>query len=302
MIQISNLVYKEDDEVRCFISENFNFVYSKIDNTSCSWGKTKDETPEYNPISPETLYFKIDKNFMFNRDLILKLISMEYKNDECISCISSIAIEGNPNDIFNNEDIKKLIGYISSFNILCFIKIKFEKELSLKDVFKIKYLNCKNLILDIQNNFNANELRNSIKILTENEILVNCEFNLNSKNIDNFINLISHNYQLDVLTTINFTKPTIKKEQLKSLSDIIKEKQFVNIIVNKENNSRKKYEIKNKIKDNGLFSCVVDFTKNVIYCEDYLDNFVNISEVKRISDYWNSNQFNDVRRQLIKGF
>ena len=79
MIKIENLVYKEDAEAKCFASENFNFIYSKIDNTSCSWGKTKDETPEYNPISPETITIKVDSNFLFNRDLILKLISLDYK-------------------------------------------------------------------------------------------------------------------------------------------------------------------------------------------------------------------------------
>jgi hypothetical protein len=164
MIKIENLVYKEDDDVKCFVSENFNFIYSKIDNTSCSWGKTKDETPEYNPISPETITIKIDSNFLFNRDLILKLISMEYKKGECISCITSINIEGSQKDIFNNDEIKKLIEYIESFKIVCFLKIKFENEFTLKDVFKIKYLGCKNIILNVSNEININAIKNTINI------------------------------------------------------------------------------------------------------------------------------------------
>lgn len=302
MIQITNLIYKEDDEARCFISENFNFIYSKIDNTSCSWGKSKDETPNYNPISPETIIMKIDDNFLFYRDEILKLISMEYKNSECVSCVTSIILEGDVKNIFNNDEVKKLICYINSFNIVCFIKINFISEFTLKDIFKIKYLNCKNIILNISNEIKINELLNSINILTENEIIVNCEVSLNSKNIDSFINLISNNYNLDILTTINFIKPNIKKDKLNELSNIIQEKQLVNIIVNKEINSRKKYEIKNKIDEDGLFSCIIDFTKNIIYCEKFKENFVNFNDVKKLSDYWNSKQFNDVRRQLIKGF
>lgn len=301
MIQISNLVYKEDDEVRCFISENFNFVYSKIDNTSCSWGKTKDETPEYNPISPETITIKVDSNFLFNRDLILKLISLDYKKGEFISCITSVIIEGKQNDVFNNDEIKKLINYVDTFKIVCFLKIDFENEFTLKDVFKIKYLGCKNVILNISN-INERSIKNTINVLCENSILVNCNFNINSKNADNLINLFLDNYQLDVLSTINFVKPIIKKDLLNKLTNVVKEKQLVNIIVNKEVKSRKKYEIKNKINESSLFSCVVDFIHNKIYCENFNENFVNIVDVKTLCDYWNSDSFNEVRRQLIKGF
>lgn len=301
MIKIENLVYKEDAEVKCFASENFNFIYSKIDNTSCSWGKTKDETPEYNPISPETITIKVDSNFLFNRDLILKLISLDYKKGECISCITSVIIEGKQNDVFNNDEIKKLINYVDTFKIVCFLKIDLENEFTLKDVFKIKYLGCKNVILNISN-INERSIKNSINILCENSILVNCNFNINSKNVDNLINLFLDNYQLDVLSTINFVKPMIKKDVLNKLTNVVKEKQLVNIIVNKEVKSRKKYEIKNKINESGLFSCVVDFINNKIYCENFNENFVNIVDVKTIYDYWNSDSFNEVRQQLIKGF
>ena len=94
----------------------------------------------------------------------------------------------------------------------------------------------------------------------------------------------------------------IKKDVLNKLTNVVKEKQLVNIIVNKEVKSRKKYEIKNKINESGLFSCVVDFINNKIYCENFNENFVNIVDVKTIYDYWNSDSFNEVRQQLIKGF
>lgn len=302
MIKIENLIFKEDDEIKCFISKNFNFIYSKKDNTTCVWGETKDETPLYNPISPETITFKLNDKFEFNIDCILKLISIHPKKDECISCISNVIFD-NVN-LCINDDIKRLIKYVEKFNILCFLKIDFKTELTLKDVYKLKYLGISNVLINIFDNFNYNELINSINILSENNILVNCNFNLTSNNIEDVIKLFnSEKYNSLILSSLCFKKGKIKKTLLNDLIFIIKSKMFLNVFIKVPINSKTKYEIKTIKNDDGLFSCIIDFIENKIYCgNEFVNNFVNINDVNQIQDYWNSEQFNNVRKQLIKGF
>lgn len=301
MIEIQNLIYKEDHEARCFMSENFNFIYSKIDNSSCTWGKTKEETPEYNPISPESIIFKINEDFIFDRETIMKLLSIKPENDEFISCINSVILEGE--NYYNNWEVKRLVKFIEDFNVLCFLKIDFKNIIDLKEIFKIKYLGIKNIILNVENNFNRGEIIESISNLFNNDILVNCIFNIDSKNVNEFVLMLNDNYDCSIFTKIYFNKPMIKKEQLEELTNVIRTKEFLDIVVIKPRNSRKKYEIKNIFDESGLFNCLVDFFNKKIYCSSKnSENFVNINDVKNINDYWNSLEFNNFRKKILKGF
>jgi hypothetical protein len=301
MIEIQNLVYKEDDEAKCFISENFNFIYSKINHSACSWGRTKEETPQYNPISPESIIFKINENFTFIREQILKLISLKPENDECVSCINSIIIDGE--NYYNNVEVKNLIKFIDNYKIPCFLKINFKNAIDLREIFKIKYLGIKNVILKIDNDFSIDALNESMINLQSNGLLVNYEFNLISKNMEKFIELLKEKHFKSIYTKVYFGKPAIKKNQLNEVETTILTNKLLDVIFIKPMNSKKKYKVKNDNDEAGLFNCIIDFVDKKIYCDDKnSENFVNISDVSNLNDYWNSLEFNEFRKKNLKGY
>ena len=61
-IDTKNLIYNDTPQVRLFSSETYNWCLDKSTGISCCWGKTAKETPQYDPLGPQEIVWKI-KNF-----------------------------------------------------------------------------------------------------------------------------------------------------------------------------------------------------------------------------------------------
>ena len=63
IINTNNLTYNDTNEIRLFASEKFNWYLQKKTGVSCTWGESIKETPQYDPIGPQEILWKITNNF-----------------------------------------------------------------------------------------------------------------------------------------------------------------------------------------------------------------------------------------------
>lgn len=284
---INALVFKEDEKIKSFISEEFNFIYDKETQAVLSWGKEQTDTPTYNPIGPEVMNLIIDDDFEFikYKDFFEKIINKQERNGK----LSLISTTTNFNLYINNLNSKcltnlkffiKYLDFYKSYITLCF---KYQNEMSLKEIIRIKTTEIKNIILII-NDFEINNLIQFIKLCSSKEIFVSCKFNLNKNNFDKFLDLMEK-FPKDTFSTYQFEKPKITKKQIKDLEEKIKELK-TNIFVEKN--------------DGSLFSCCVDFENELVYPTfNDIENGIKFENINSINDFWNSEKFVNVRNSLI---
>jgi hypothetical protein len=298
---VESLIFTEDDNFRKFTSSAFNFILNKDDGSAFSWGKTENETPLYNPISPEEIEIVLNDTFTFNKNKIAKFLNLNigennFDKNTSISCINSINIIVNN---ANENEVKKLFTYLNDLNIIAFLNVNYINNFSLRDVFKIKLFGTNNIILNIENQMS--NFDNSIKMLIENDFFVKCKFNVNDDNLENVINILKNeNYSKTMYTLINFQK-TLKKKNLSNLINYLKTKKDFLIFIEKNNyNKYIKYEACSNEYRPCLDSCVIDFSNGKIYPSfENIDIFVNINDINSISDYWNSKEFSKFRKPIV---
>lgn len=302
MIEIQNLIYNEDAETKIFASENFNFILDKETGSSYSWGKTKDDTPLYNPISPEEIHLILNDDYVFDKNIMDRILNLNIetvhdKNITSVSCINVVNV--NIMNVINEQEVKKLFNYFESLKIIAFLNINFNNSFSLKNVFKLKFLNVKNVILNVYNEYE--KVIESIKLLIENEIFVKCKYNLTNENFDNYFKIISNNeYPQSLLSIVKITK-NFKKNYLNKLTEYLKTRNLISFLIERTDfNKYKNYEMKSFQFKPALDSCVIDLISNKICPSfEFGDVFVNINDVKNISNYWNSDAFNKFRKPII---
>ena len=89
------MIFTDDPTKRLIMSEEFNFALDKESNISVCWGKDINATPEYDPISPQELIFKINsfnlsnylKQFNFLANIKVKVGETEFKNISLCECV-----------------------------------------------------------------------------------------------------------------------------------------------------------------------------------------------------------------------
>lgn len=298
---IESLIFTEDENFRKFTSSAFNFILNKDDGSAFSWGKTKDDNPLYNSISPEEIEIILNDKFTFNKNKIAKFLNLNidesrFDKNTSISCINSIIITVCNT---NENEVKKLINYLNHLRITTFLNVNYTNNFSLRDIFKIKLFGTNNVILNIEN-YTLN-FENSVKMLIENEFFVKCKFFINDKNIENIIDILNNKkYPKEMYTLINFQK-SLKKNNLKKLIDSLKLKDDSLIFIERNNfNKYTRYEVYSNEYRPCLDSCVIDFLNEKIYPSlENIDIFVNINDVTNISNYWNSKEFSKFRKPIV---
>jgi hypothetical protein len=293
------LIYNEDDTIRKFSSSSFNFIFDKEIGSSFSWGKTKDESPLYNPISPEEIEIILNDDYIFNENEITKFLNLNIENyitSTTISCITSINITTNK---ANEIEVKKLINYLNNFKIIVFLNLKYTNKFSLRDIFKIKLFGVNNIFLTFENDLSNFE--DSINKLIENDFFVKCRFNINDNNIEKIVNILNNEkYSKEMYTLINFQK-SLKKKNFANLINVLKTKnEYLMFIERNNSNKYIKYDVCSNEYRPGLDSCVIDFITKTIYPSiENIENFVNINDINNISNYWNSKEFEKFRKPIV---
>ena len=69
-IKLKNIIFTDDENQRMVMGDTFNFALDKESGISACWGETINDSPEYDPISPQELIFKIDEIFDLNKFIL----------------------------------------------------------------------------------------------------------------------------------------------------------------------------------------------------------------------------------------
>lgn len=299
-----NILYKENDELKILKTEEFSYIFDKTNGTSYSWGKTKSDNPFYDPFSPEYVYVIIDNKFVFNEILFNKLLNLNLKTNQPInsnyflSTISSIEIVLNDKNMLSSNELKKLINYLNNKKINVLIKIPYNNEFDLKDALKVKLLNINSLVFDINNiDFNFIDIA---KILISNNIFLNCNIFINSKNLADFKAIIE---QLPILLKISLILECKIDDNICDIFKIIKDTRRINFSVkNSIKNIGNSYEINYDEYDASLYSCVYDFITLTVYPDknSFEKYSLSFNEINSINDFWLSKKFVKYRKSIIK--
>ena len=285
--KINTLVFKEDENLKTFISEEFNFIFDKTTQAVMSWGKERINTPTYDPISPEIMNLLINDDFEFinYKDFFEKIVNKQEKDGKLslISTTTNFNFYVNDLNVKSFNDLKYFVKYLDFYHSYITLCFKYNDDLSLKEIIRIKTIGIKNIILSV-NDFDIDKLTQFIKLCSSKEIFISCKFIITKDNYDKFINLLNK-IPKDTFSTYKFEKPKVTKKQIKDLNQKINELE-TNVFVEKN--------------DGALFSCCIDFEKKLFF-PTFNDEKHGIAfdKIDNINDFWNSEKFVEVRNSLI---
>lgn len=296
--KLETLVFNDNDKVRTFFSSDFNFILDKEKKFSIAYGTNPENTPSYDPLSPEEVDIYVDSTFNFNKefDNLCKLFNLNSDKNISISTISvaNVII----NDIYEEpfKDIDILIKYLLGFGIAVNVKINYNQINGIGDVFRLKVLDIENLILNVEE-FKSQECLDKLNNILSKNINVSCIFNLSNKNYENFCELISLNFPINTFSQIIF-KRQISKKAKKTIIDMIKGRGTFIICDTKQIKNDLDYKPIKKYQD-GLFKCYINFINQKVFYSSEMTKGIEFSKIENINSYWNSDLFKKYRYSLI---
>lgn len=328
MKDTNQLIFNDTNEIRGFASDNFNWILDKESCIACCWGKTAKENPEFDPIGPEEIVWKITDfnlntytnyfNFITNihikenEEQVLPIenraFSFCHKNIDKLICMSTFS-----NIVFNIEysylntvltDFKKFVKYIENFNIIPKFIIEYNDDINLENYINILNKISKNVIININAEFfSYNKLLENLKNLKNNEYNMNLKIHINNNNYGQVHNLVE-NIEADIPVTLNFDCiPAVSVEKYLKIQQFAKEKNLTNIFI-----TQCSKHIFNKSVIGSILleiECpaarfAVYIENNKIYpCEYTKSESITFEDCKTIHDFWLNPFFSRIRNNLI---
>lgn len=317
----NDIKYLDNQYIRSFSSNIFNFILDKESNVSIYWGHDQNDDPLYDIIGPQELTISVNNNIteqnLFKTINLLANIQEEkqknvkYENvlnkdvEYLMNNINLKAISTTNTIIFdydNNTDIdvlNNIIKYIKSFNFTPIIQ--FKDAISDELIQKLKFISP-----NINLYFNENTIE-TYKTLTKAKFRVDVKIHVDNNNY----RFIIENLKVlskDVKGRLYIDEPFINKLQLSELENRIKNLKLNSIYLYacnlyKFNDSQDKpfkhiLEIINC--DACCFSLYVK--DNKIYpCENKLDKeLAVINKQKHIDQLWDKNkEIKKFREQIV---
>lgn len=314
IIQINKLQYNDTPQARIFSSENFNWCLDKEMGIAATWGKQIKETPNYDPLGPQQIVWKIDTNFNlldyikyfnFLANIRYKkdnqILPVENTEDSLINQRNYICMSTLSNVVFIIDDItdnlEKFIEYIRNYNISIKIQFNINKNIDKDKLFKLSPF----IILDIKSDFNSAKVIEIINNYKKDfNINVKLHINENSniqllkfiENVDSEICCIIYN-EFPYLSTrkyLNFQARCLSLNKqnicLGQCSKKYYSKDVIGSLILEFPCSYCKYSI--YIENNKVYNC--EFMKNTVG---------NIDDFKTLDLMWNDLKILDIRKQLI---
>ena len=313
IIDTKNIQYNDTPQLRLFASQNFNWCLDKEAGITATWGKTPKQTPQYDPISPQEIVWKIQNfklkkfieyfNFLANIRLRKDntILPVENINDCLENSNNYICMSTLSNIIFILDSIprefNKFINYIRSFNITINIQIEISSNINLNKIYQL----TPSIILSVKPDFIANDIINKINQL-QDKFLLNIKLHINEnsniqllkfiQNIKQEICCIIYN-EFPYLSTrkyLNFQSRCISFNKqnicLAQCSKKYYSKDVIGSLILELPCSFCKYSI--YLEDNKVYNCEV-MKKEIGLLENY----------KTLDLLWNDLGILDIRKQLI---
>lgn len=297
--ELKTLVYNDGDKFRSFQSSDFTFILDKKSKISICYGSTMEETPTYDPLSPEIIDLYIDKDFKFENEVqnINKLFNINVEKDKELITISTIStVNFIINDIYDEiiSEVTKLYKYLNKFSIFINLVIPYNDKIELRDVLRLKLFDIQNVNINVKK-FNAKVLLDQTNLILSKNIDVSYNFYITKENYEEFISLIENKFPGNTFSNIYF-KEKLSKVIKNKIVKAIKDKGNFTIYDTKDDLN---YDLVLPYQD-GLFRCYISFKNKMIsYSPDFKES-ISFNDVDRINSYWLSDIFNNYRMSLIK--
>ena len=297
---LSTLIYTDDENVRKFSTKEFNFALDKKSRMSFCYGRYVNETPTYDPLSPEIIDIFLDKDFNFEKNKIIlnKIFNIQYSEKEnkflMISTISSVNLIIKNIYDENINEIIKLYEYLNNFNMFINLIINYDNVKELRDVIRAKLFKIQNIIIEVTS-FKSNELMDQLNLLLSKQLIVSYNFYLSKDNYEEFKKLIENNFPKFSFSNIFFklkTSNIVKKKVI----ELLKEQSGNFTIFDNTNKFNESFISKSP---DGLFKCYVNFSKKCVSYSSDFENSIKFMKIKDINSYWQSDLFNRYRESLV---
>lgn len=316
-------IFIDNAEQRMLSSANFNFALDKSSGISACWGKDINDSPEYDPYSPEEISLVIDENFELEKYLKIfnffanvhkKISDTEFEViDDILSVLTetnliALSTLGNVNIILNTfenikiNDILTFTNYIKNkFSIPVLIQLNMDKEISYDELNKLKMLG-NSIQLKTSNKFNFNTFSKNINLLKDNQFSISTKIIVTDdtyreifENVDKFDN--------EIPVKLYFIAPYISVKKYKNIQTKFLEASknvYISTCAFDKFNSKK-----NNIYVN---PCDCDATRFSLYIEDdkvYPCEFnksvgINVFDPNSLFKLWNAPEINIIRKYIIK--
>ena len=321
-IKLNNVVFTDDANQRMVMGDTFNFALDKESGISMCWGANLNETPEYDPISPQEIIMKIDKSFNlstmledfnFLANIKVKVDQTEFKqidnvltalamdNLTCLSTLASVVLifDENLNEI-NMDELLQFTKYIKSFKIPLIIQTNCDIELSYTEVIKLKLLGT-SIQIKTSDKFNADLFVKNIKTLKDNDIIVSSKVNVTSDTYDEILKVVDK-LDKDTSMKLYFTMPYITTKKYVTIQNKFIEAKLENVRIatcahNKFNKRKANMYLQPMDCDASRFSVYVE-DRTVYPCEYAKLNGIKIDDCKSIHDFWYSKNMNKMRNYI----
>ena len=302
--------------------DSFNFALDKETGVSACWGKDVNESPKYDPISPQEIIFKIGntfnlqeylEDFNFLGNIKIKIDKTEFKsidnvlealtldNLTCLSTLASVVMifENNLN-VLNLDDVLSFIKYINKFKLSVIIQINTSEELTYSDIIKLKLLG--NYIqLKTDNTFKCDIFIKNLNALKEQNLVVSSKVFINKNTYNEVLKMIEF---LDTNTSMKIycNSPYISTSKYLAIQEKFLEANLINIRL--ATCSYNKFNAKNlNIKmvpadcDACCFSIYVE-NRTIYPCEYNKTCSIKIADCKSLHSFWYDTNFVKVRESI----
>ena len=317
-IDTKNLIYNDTPQVRLFSSETYNWCLDKSTGISCCWGKTAKETPQYDPLGPQEIVWKI-KNFDIQKYIeyfdfitnikikennIIKDINkhtLDTTNKICLSPFGNlILVIDTDTTNFNIDELKEFLNYIKFFNIEP--KIELVYSLDIIENMK-KYISIiSNIIITTKCNFDYNNIEKCINIAKDNNINISFKINVN-KNTKVDVNTLINKIDKQISVIFYFSEPYLSTRTYLDIQSKCMQKQLTNICIAQCSKRHYSKDVIGSI----IIELACSYCKYSIYiednevydCEKKKIKIGKLEEFNTIHDFWYASSVVNKRKSLI---
>lgn len=317
------LIFVDNTSHRAITSKDFNFVLDKESGVSICWGETENDSPEYDPMTPQQLVISMSnfqlntfiKNFNYLANVKNKIEKTKFlqitESDDVfnlqgltpISTIASVVLIFNePLDAYNFDDVVKFINYLKIFKISLIVQYNCDSLITDNDIEKFKLLS-NNIIIKTSDKLDANIFNDNVKKLKSQEFNFSAKAfitKLSFKEFDKLLEIIPR----DTAIKIYFDKPFITVKQYRDVQQKIIDLNLQSIRIatcfdKHFNKKTKNLVIMPMDCDACRFSLYVE-NNNVYPCEFYKSIQLPININEPLLSLWMNTKIKKVRKTIIE--
>ena len=323
----NNMVFTNDEHSKMFLSDNFNFALDKDSGISACWGKTVNDSPEYDPISPQELIFKISNKFDLNEyikqfiflgnikeqkdktefaNLENTLLALTTDNLVSLSTLASVVLIFDETlNALKLNDILTFIKFIDKFKVSIIIQLNITEKISDELLTKIKLLG-KSVQIKTDDTFNYENFKYNIELLQKNEFIISSKILVNKNSLTEILLLTKNLETLNKESAIKlfFNKPFVTAKQYRDIQNSFIAAHFNNarIATCFNNHFNKKNPNMCMLPmdcDASRFSIYIE--ENTIYpCEFNQCCSYSFDKMNTIRDFWYDKKLMKFRKYVIE--